>query len=209
MFPWWLRSEASKLRAVRGATGDKWAANVQRALRDKSSSLQEAAATEILRRGNAELPAEAVIIMAKRIQVSFNLLDWLPQLIAHASSKNQSVSESAHELLRQLRGKIPSGPDACPRCGSSSTTEGNATGWRCNGCGLVYKAHSGRNPSIFATTGGFRGGPPWKRAETVKLLEEVEQAKGVDDKPGIWWAGCRQRAQELLAERRELLRSLE
>lgn len=138
--------------------------------------------------------------------VPFLVLDELLTLIHIAGGSDPRLAETARMIAGRLRARMPSGPDACPRCGGSNATEGNATGWRCNGCGLKYRAHGNRDPLKFGASGGFRGGPPWRHEEFADLLSQVAGARQEDSN---WWRNTTVRAADLLTVRRSLLASLE
>lgn len=155
--------------------------------------------------GNACAPC-ALRALSTADMVPFRVLDEILPIIHIAGGSDARLAETARMIAGRLRASLPSGPDACPRCGGSNATEGNATGWRCNGCGLRYRAHGNRAPLEFVASRGFRGGPPWRHEEFADLLSQVASAAQQDTE---WWHKTRAKAADLQAARRNLLASLE
>lgn len=172
------------------------------AVSDPNGKVCDKCARDAFAQGDRKLGALSVVSLSLRGSVPFSLLDGLPLLVDLANDEDRRVAESAADLATKLRLKIPVGRDACPRCGSSSATEGSSTGWRCNGCGLTYKSRGGRKPLSFAD---FGGGPPWRPSEIVDLLCQIEQARSQPNKDEKLWIEIRRRAEKLSSIRREFV----
>jgi hypothetical protein len=124
----------------------------------------------------------------------------VPTLIGMCGSKGASAQVASTTLTR-LQERLSAGWSTCPRCGSSSTTEGNATGWRCNSCDLAYLRHAGRDPLAFLVSGGFRGGP-WDRSELNRILSEAIQGSSKVHE-------LRRRAEAVDVERHRIVEALQ
>jgi hypothetical protein len=80
--------------------------------------------------------------------------------------------------------RLGGGWGLCPRCGSTDSTEGNATGWTCSDCSLSYRPRGSRDPLTFVASGGFHGGP-WNRRELLQLLDDASRAKRAESVPAL------------------------
>ena len=144
-------------------------------------------------------PPSEVPAIKKESPVSVRLIDTIPQLIKEANDQDREAATRATETIKKLRDMIPDGME-CPRCGSSRTTAGNVTGWKCQTCGLKYKSQG-----FFSLSGPA---PMCKPKELIELLDNVLQAKLEESKGTHWWSDVRQQAEQLVTERRKFLESL-
>ena len=133
-------------------------------------------------------------------------VDCVPKLIALLDTNNDDLQMTVREALKAIRERLMGGWGICPRCGSSNTTEGNATGWRCNGCDLRYRPRGARDPLAFIMSGGFHGAP-WNRNEMVSLLSKVDGVGKARLNGKLLRDFCRS-AEQLVAKRQQILKAL-